>query len=80
MSISYYYSLSVTNYSFVQDLDRRELKNLDYHIQQQDYFGTLATVLRLWYQGAKYSLKEKEFNQTLDELQHLQNNYLIKKK
>lgn len=78
MSIGY--SLCTSSYSLVQDLSRRELENLNYHVDQQDYFGTLATVLKLWHEGTEVLLKKRNLHQTLDELEHLQNNYQIKKK
>ncbi len=78
MSIGY--SLCTSSYSWVQDLSRRELENLNYHLDHQDYFGTLATVLQLWHEGREGMLKGRELYQTLDELQYLQNNYSIKKK
>ncbi len=73
------YSL-MSSYSLVQDLNRDELKNLHYHVQHQDYFGTLATVLQLWNEGILSHQDSRAMVQTLDELEHLQNNYRIMRK
>lgn len=73
------YSL-VSSYSLVRDLDRDELKNLRYHVQHQDYFGTLATILQLWSGEVLLHQNNRSMTQTLDELEYLQNNYQITKK
>jgi len=57
--------------------------NLEFHIESDDYFGTLATVLSLHEQNL---LKYEEFRVSemlknkVDELVYLQKNYKIVKK
>ena len=57
--------------------------NLKFHIESDDYFGTLATVLSLQEQNlSKYKkLKVSEILKSkVDELMYLQKNYKIIKK
>jgi hypothetical protein len=49
------------------------LKNLQFHIKNQDYFGTLATVLNLARQR-----NEPPPDNLIDELLYLQENHEIK--
>jgi hypothetical protein len=57
--------------------------NLKFHIESDDYFGTLATVLSLQEQNLseykKFKVSEILKNK-VDELMYLQNNYKIIKK
>lgn len=54
--------------------------NIKFHIESDDYFATLATILSLQEQGL---LKNKEFETSeilrrkIDELMYLQKNYII---
>lgn len=53
-------------------------KSLQFHIKNNDYFGTLATVLSLWNQGKKWT--KEEFDEILKDLMILQQEYIIKRK
>lgn len=61
-----------------------ENKNVDFHIESDDYFGTLATVLDLYRQcdGKKYIIKEEDnlLKKLKNELLYLQKKYKIIKK
>ncbi len=58
-------------------------KSLEFHVQNDDYFGTLATVLSLLGQDINkngFSKKHLELlDGKVDELMHLQRNYKIEK-
>lgn len=56
-------------------------KSLKFHIQSNDYFGTLATILSLSSQGVMDDKnRDKILNEKVEELIYLQNNYNIIKK
>ena len=60
-----------------------DIKGLQFHIESDDYFGTLATVLSLLKQNLSKgeSLKELDLlDRKVEELMYLQNNYKIAKK
>ena len=52
-------------------------KSVKFHVESNDYFGTLATVLSLWQQEKKWPGGYKEIH---DDLMNLQKNYYIKKR
>ncbi|MCK5062161.1 hypothetical protein KAR28_06485 [Candidatus Parcubacteria bacterium] len=52
------------------------IKRLKFHIKNNDYFGTLATVLDL----VRQSKNNKALKNIKDDLIHLQDNYCINKK
>lgn len=54
---------------------RNALKNLEFHIKSQDYFGTLATVLSLGKQTGQ-EIPES----VIEDLMYLQRNYKIENK
>lgn len=54
---------------------RNALRNLEFHVESQDYFGTLATVLSLNKQTGQ-EIPES----VIEDLMHLQRNYKIVKK
>ena len=54
---------------------RNALKNLEFHVESQDYFGTLATIISLARQT-----KRKVDPRVIDDLMFLQENYKIVKK
>jgi len=62
----------------------RNIKGLEFHIEQDDYFGTLATILSLIRQTIeKDDFKEiniKNLQGAEENLLYLQNNYKIVKK
>lgn len=56
-------------------------KSLKFHIESNDYFGTLATILGLLLQKIIDSQnRNKILNEKVEELLYLQNNYKIIKK
>ncbi len=69
--------------AYVQDLNIKELENLESHIDLQDYFGSLATVMSLIQQQPKdrsqsqHVMINEMFAQIIDELKHLQRHYQI---
>jgi len=75
--------LSSTNLKTTFVCDRyEEFNNLKFHVESNDYFGTLATILNLILEEKK-DIEEKQ-NQMLENaiegLIYLQNNYSIKEK
>lgn len=55
--------------------------SLEFHIESDDYFGTLATILNILTQdGFKGINKEQILNEKIEELMYLQSNYKIIKK
>jgi hypothetical protein len=60
-------------------MTKGRIRNLEFHIQGNDYFGTLATILDLLRQDINSS--PKIFDDTLihmvDDLIYLQANYLV---
>lgn len=55
--------------------------NLEFHIESDDYFGTLAAILDLFTQSVMGSSdKDKILKEKVKELMYLQNNYKIIKK
>lgn len=77
------YSISPQRYTsswMLNDLDRRQEKQLLGHIQAQDYFGTLATVLDLLKQNHEDTLSTVDIqavDEVVEELTYLQDNYRI---
>ena len=60
-----------------------DIKGLKFHIESDDYFGTLATVLSLLKQslsGKKTLENLKLLDSKVEELMYLQNSYKIIKK
>lgn len=56
------------------------MTNLEFHIKNNDYFGTLATILSLIAQKNKLEQEEqKSLDKIINDLMYLQNNYIIKK-
>lgn len=58
-------------------------KNLEFHIKNDDYFGTLATVIDLVKQNLnpfKQKQEKKTLEKQVEELMYLQKNYKIAKK
>jgi hypothetical protein len=63
---------------FFHDLDRKQQQQLKHHIKEDDYFGTLATVLQLL--SEKGHINEKStLDEIIDELTYLQEHYRIQK-
>jgi hypothetical protein len=61
----------------------KNIKGLEFHIEQDDYFGTLATVFSLLKQNLSKNKSLKGLNfldKKVTELMYLQNNYKIVKK
>lgn len=61
----------------------KNIKDLEFHIAQNDYFGTLATVLSLLNQNLSKKQTLNVFDlleRKVTELMYLQNNYKIIKK
>ncbi|MFZ2309948.1 MAG: hypothetical protein WAW11_00190 [Patescibacteria group bacterium] len=58
------------------------IKELEFHVSSNDYFGTLATILILLQENIKYkNIKNSVIiEQKIKELIYLQNNYIIFKK
>lgn len=52
-------------------------KSVKFHVESDDYFGTLATILSLWQQEKKWPESYPEIH---DDLMNLQKNYYIKKR
>lgn len=64
----------------LNDLDRRQKNQLLGHVQAQDYFGTLATVLNLLKQNNEKVLSRvdiKNVDEVIEELSYLQDNHQI---
>jgi len=59
-------------------------KRVDFHIEENDYFGTLATILSLLCQKLEKETTNKEcvrvLNNQVENLMYLQNKYKIVKK
>ena len=63
----------------------KRTKNIERHVKEDDYFGTLSAILSLAHQSNEKSIKEIEkYNKALerfsDDLLFLQDNYRIVKK
>lgn len=54
---------------------RNALKNLEFHVESQDYFGTLATIISLYTQTG-----QEIPDGVITDLLYLQSNYKIVKK
>jgi len=52
-------------------------KSVQFHVESDDYFGTLATILSLWQQKKEWPDTYPELH---DDLINLQKNYYIKKR
>jgi len=52
-------------------------KSLDFHMQSDDYFGTLATILNFLHQKEFVGDKDKILKEKVEELVYLQKNYKI---
>lgn len=63
-------------------MNNKNIKELEFHINSDDYFGTLATILVLLQENTKNKkLKDSIIiNYKIKELMYLQNNYIIVKK
>jgi pantothenate kinase len=64
----------------LNDLDRIQKQQLLGHVNAQDYFGTLATVLSLMKQNNQESLSmfdTQVVDEAVEELSYLQQNYCI---
>lgn len=55
-------------------------KNLEFHIESQDYFGSLATILNFLHQDEFIGDKNAALKEKVKELMYLQKNYKIIKK
>lgn len=66
---------------FVKDLNDRadRIKRLEFHIDNQDYFAVLATIVNAAAKEPDFE-KEKIFSKLYEDLQYLQENYEIVKK
>lgn len=53
-------------------------KTVKFHVESDDYFGTLATILSLWQQNKEWP--QKDYQEVHDDLMHLQKEYQIKKR
>jgi len=57
---------------------KKRIKGLEFHIQQNDYFGTLATVLDLLRQDADLlEIHARTLIRMRDDLVYLQAHYLV---
>lgn len=61
----------------LNDLDKNQERQLKSHLEAQDYFGTLATVVNLIKQQEGKRGQEDIYDEIIDELTFLQNNYKI---
>lgn len=59
-------------------MSERISRSLKFHIDSQDYFGTLATVLTLWLEVINF--EEPVKRKVISELMFLQEHYKIVKK
>lgn len=74
------YLQKYTSTWILNDLDSNQENQLLGHINAQDYFGTLATVLSLMKQNHEDSLTSVDIeavNEVVEELTYLQDNYRI---
>ena len=63
------------------EMDNKKIKALQSHIEQGDYFGTLATILDLLRQGLVKKELEREILKGLtDDLLYLQDHFKIVKR
>ena len=61
-------------------MQKQKKKSLEAHIKANDYFGTLATVLSFIRRDVDRVLKSsKTLKRIEDDLEHLQDNFKIKK-
>ncbi len=57
---------------------KKRIKSLEFHIEQGDYFGTLATILDMLRQGVATKEVELEILKNLTgDLLHLQDHFII---
>lgn len=65
-------------------MEKNKIQNLKFHIKNEDYFGTLATILDLFRSDAlekKFIFdKNKVLKKIIKDLVYLQDNYKITKK
>jgi len=65
-------------------ISKQRRRGLEFHIEINDYFGTLATVLDLSRQTLGNTAREREIagylEKSVDDLVYLQENYRITKK
>ncbi|MFA6026533.1 MAG: hypothetical protein WC727_08865 [Ignavibacteriaceae bacterium] len=61
-------------------MEKDKFEKLKFHVDSQDYFGTLATVLNLLRQNDIVLDKNKTLDKIVDDLMYLQTNYRIIKK
>ncbi|MCK5357928.1 MAG: hypothetical protein KAJ48_05990 [Elusimicrobiales bacterium] len=62
-------------------LDTKRIKELNFHAEQNDYFGTLATILNNL-SGDDFSVNtmKKVLSELRDDLEYMQDNYRLVKK
>lgn len=53
-------------------------KSVKFHVESDDYFGTLATILSLWQQKKEWP--KENYQELHDDLMLLQKKYQIKKR
>ena len=70
--MSAYYKIKSYNFLLSDE------KSVKFHIESDDYFATLATILSLWQQEKKWP--EDSYPELHDDLMRLQKNYCIKKR
>ena len=67
-------------------MDTKRIKGLEFHVESQDYFGTLATVLKLHLEHLQRNdctavvVLESAVEGIINDLMYLQENYKIEKK
>jgi hypothetical protein len=63
---------------YVRDLNDRadRIKRLKFHIERGDYFSVLATIINIALKEPDFD-KEKIFSKLYEDLQYLQENYII---
>lgn len=57
-----------------------DIKSIEFHIENNDYFGTLATILSIISQSKDEKAKLDILKRLEESLMFLQNNYIIIKK
>jgi hypothetical protein len=66
---------------FVKDLNNRadRIKSLEFHIEHNDYFAVLATIINVALNEKDFDSK-KIFEKLFEDLEYLHQNYIIAKK
>ena len=74
-------ALLVVGFLLGNNMTRQEIRNMEFHIRGDDYFGTLATRVDLVRQDMERRGYKREHDELLrtwrDELVHMQDNYTI---